>query len=429
MMPRRRLSNAKQVLVALPIRGRVMPPVILLKTTLYFVKVAATIVVTMRFNLGFSGIAMIFLGLGNITPAKAGTILLCPNQALQGGGNYGGGTDTVTPFSGTQDGTCGADSGETLSISKDTDYSKLMWNTSSSPSGVSTQPLPPGLTLGSFPGLDALVSLTAVQAVNPYYVLSFADTSDSLGQASAGDQILLIEDQNVAINGIGYTDMGFSPNTTLVDVYDNTTDTYLEPYSITQANPTTLDALLEEDSSLAGNSLNGVWLAIGLAGGCGTPGCSEQLSVDSVEIAPEPGTTTLIITGLGALAARRRRMSRFAYMLAATPPSSGSKKGYGRPVRSTKLRRGSRSAADPSDFGRSASSGVTSEHRTFASRSREAIFDRRRRKGESAILPWVGTRKTCTVSFQDSDGVRHSVEVSGETLYEAAVLAEGVPGT
>ena len=35
----------------------------------------------------------------------------------------------------------------------------------------------------------------------------------------------------------------------------------------------------------------------------------------------------------------------------------------------------------------------------------------------------MGTRKTCTVSFQDSDGVRHSVEVGGETLYEAAVLA------
>jgi len=35
----------------------------------------------------------------------------------------------------------------------------------------------------------------------------------------------------------------------------------------------------------------------------------------------------------------------------------------------------------------------------------------------------VGTRKTCTVSFQDSSGVRHAVEVGAETLYEAAVLA------
>jgi len=35
----------------------------------------------------------------------------------------------------------------------------------------------------------------------------------------------------------------------------------------------------------------------------------------------------------------------------------------------------------------------------------------------------VGTRKSCTVSFQDSGGVRHAVEVGAETLYEAAVLA------
>lgn len=35
----------------------------------------------------------------------------------------------------------------------------------------------------------------------------------------------------------------------------------------------------------------------------------------------------------------------------------------------------------------------------------------------------MGTRKTCTVSFQDTEGVRHAVEVGAETLYEAAVLA------
>jgi hypothetical protein len=46
-----------------------------------------------------------------------------------------------------------------------------------------------------------------------------------------------------------------------------------------------------------------------------------------------------------------------------------------------------------------------------------------RTKSEHDILPLVGTRKTCTVSFQDSDGVRHAVEVGAETLYEAAVLA------
>ncbi len=35
----------------------------------------------------------------------------------------------------------------------------------------------------------------------------------------------------------------------------------------------------------------------------------------------------------------------------------------------------------------------------------------------------MGTRKTCTVSFQDSSGIRHAVEVGAETLYEAAVPA------
>jgi hypothetical protein len=35
----------------------------------------------------------------------------------------------------------------------------------------------------------------------------------------------------------------------------------------------------------------------------------------------------------------------------------------------------------------------------------------------------VATRKICTVSFQDSCGIRHAVEVGAETLYEAAVLA------
>jgi len=34
-----------------------------------------------------------------------------------------------------------------------------------------------------------------------------------------------------------------------------------------------------------------------------------------------------------------------------------------------------------------------------------------------------GTRRTCAVLFQDSDGVRYAVEVGAETLYEAAVLA------
>jgi hypothetical protein len=35
----------------------------------------------------------------------------------------------------------------------------------------------------------------------------------------------------------------------------------------------------------------------------------------------------------------------------------------------------------------------------------------------------VGNARTCTVSFIDSDGIRYSVQVAGESLYEAAALA------
>jgi hypothetical protein len=35
----------------------------------------------------------------------------------------------------------------------------------------------------------------------------------------------------------------------------------------------------------------------------------------------------------------------------------------------------------------------------------------------------VPTARTCIVSFTDSEGIRHSVEVTASTLYEAAVLA------
>jgi len=43
-------------------------------------------------------------------------------------------------------------------------------------------------------------------------------------------------------------------------------------------------------------------------------------------------------------------------------------------------------------------------------------------------MPWgynvpVPTARTCVVSFADSEGIRHSVEVTASTLYEAAALA------
>jgi hypothetical protein len=45
-----------------------------------------------------------------------------------------------------------------------------------------------------------------------------------------------------------------------------------------------------------------------------------------------------------------------------------------------------------------------------------------RTKGESGRLSSVGVR-VCTVSFQDSRGIRHAVDVEAESLYEAVVFA------
>ena len=64
-----------------------------------------------------------------MSSAQAG--LLCANQADQGGF----GSDTFTPFAGTQHASCGTDSGVTLAIDPDTDYAKLTWDASNSPTG------------------------------------------------------------------------------------------------------------------------------------------------------------------------------------------------------------------------------------------------------------------------------------------------------
>jgi hypothetical protein len=37
----------------------------------------------------------------------------------------------------------------------------------------------------------------------------------------------------------------------------------------------------------------------------------------------------------------------------------------------------------------------------------------------------VPTSRTCLVSFTDSEGIRHAVEVEASSLYEAAALAIG----
>ena len=243
----------------------------------------------------FTGFVLLAAGfLISSSPAFSGVAVLCPNEAATGG--YG--SATFTSFAGSLDGTgnCSPDTetGVTMSISDDTDYAKLTWGA-----------LPAGTTLGNLSGVNASVSFTAGQSSDsPFYELAFVDSSDSLGQGSATDQILLLEFQNLGISGAGFTSMTIDPGSTLFNVYDNTTDTYLLGG---QSDAMTLDALLGTYSDLSSETLDEIRLAIGMAGpGCSS-NCGESLSVDSVEITPEPGTIALALSGLAAVLAFRRR--------------------------------------------------------------------------------------------------------------------------
>ena len=44
------------------------------------------------------------------------------------------------------------------------------------------------------------------------------------------------------------------------------------------------------------------------------------------------------------------------------------------------------------------------------------------RPDSRAILALVAAIRSCTVAYQDLDGITHSVDVTAETLYEAAIL-------
>ena len=152
--------------------------------------------------------------LGITTPARATSFQLCPNAASQNGS----GSDTFTPtVGGPLD--CGTLSAVTMSISKETDYARLLWD-------PSVAGYPAGLTLGNLAGLTAAVLENAGQPGDqPFYMLAFTDASDSLGQANVSDQILLIEFQSTTVSG---GSMDVDPNATLFNLFDNTSGQYLE---------------------------------------------------------------------------------------------------------------------------------------------------------------------------------------------------------
>lgn len=235
-----------------------------------------------------SAIALALLALiGSAVPAMANTYTLCANAAGQGG--FG---DTFTAVAGPLDGTCGTNSAVDMSIATETDYARLLWDSS-------VTNYPPDLTLGNLGGMNADIgSFTPGQAGDqPYFMLVFTDATQGLGQAAATDQILMLEFQNTTLSG---TNLPFDPNTTLVNLYDNTTGTYLAGG---QADAQTLDSWLSSDSFLAGESLQQVRLAIGLSGGGSSP---ESITVNSLDITttsavPEPTSLPLLLILVAAL--------------------------------------------------------------------------------------------------------------------------------
>ena len=196
------------------------------------------------------GALAILVGFGLAAPATAAT--LCPNQASQGG--FG---DTFTPVSGPLDGTCGTNSAVKIDIPASTDYGKLLFN-----SGMPG--FPPGLTLGGLSGgsASANVVFTSQGTDQPFFLLPFVDSSNSLGQGAATDQILLIEFQTNALSG---NTLGLDPSATLFNLYDNTTSTYLQGPD-GQHNTKTLDGWLSAFAVLSADQLQGIWIGEGLTG-------------------------------------------------------------------------------------------------------------------------------------------------------------------
>jgi len=146
----------------------------------------------------------------------------------------------------------------------------------------------PSLTIGDLAGATAnVVDFKGVQ--EPYYELGFYDPNSNFSQDPT-DHILMIENQSSTLNG---NTMALDPNSTLFDLYDNTTGVYLQGGQIH-----TLAGWFGTDSFLAGESLRYVEIGFGYAGSSG-PGVS--FTVNSVDLAvPEPTSLLLLLTLVGA---------------------------------------------------------------------------------------------------------------------------------
>ena len=251
----------------------------------------------MRRNLTITATAFVALlwavGLGG--QARATEVTLCPNAGTPA--VYGTGTSPsdISDGAGPLDGTCGSNSAVTISVPHSTDEGKLQFNSS-------TPGYPTGLALGGLLGLSANVSFTSHGSDQPFYMLAFTDPSKSLGQNASSDQILLLEFQSSALTNSGST-LAMSPDTTLFNLYDNTTGSYLQGG---QHDTNTLAGWLTDFPVLEFETLQGIWIGEGLTGSDTGP---DSLTINSLDVTytPEPASISLITVALIGLGAGRRR--------------------------------------------------------------------------------------------------------------------------
>jgi hypothetical protein len=214
-----------------------------------------------------------------VPAAVAGAQVLCPNATATNSNGYGG--NSATNVVGTSDATCGPNSAVQLHIPNDNSgYARLEWT-------QGTGGVPAALTLGTLTGLDASVNFTAdLPGDQPFFMITVNDSTDSLGLTKSTDQLMFLEFQPTNLVG---TNMAASAGTTLFNMYDNTSDKYLNQSNGGQQDAHPLSYWFTQYPDLSSELITGLRIGIGMDGGCSGP-CSETLTINSLDVNPTVST-------------------------------------------------------------------------------------------------------------------------------------------
>ena len=219
---------------------------------------------------------------------------LCASGASTGGEDSSTSGVSVAPTSALYNFSCTAGA-LTIGLDQNTGSGLVKWHTSA-------PGYPTGLTLGELQGLNAPV-ITDPAGYQPYYDIAFkaSDGDAAALGATSGDTITLLEFQPSTVSG---GDLGMSANSTLFNVYDYNTQTYLlggqsDAHPLSYWTSSTY-------SSLGTDAIYALDIGIGSAtyGSCSD--CSVSMTVNYLEInppvsTPEGGSGSLYLLLAGAV--------------------------------------------------------------------------------------------------------------------------------